>query len=175
MKHTTLPHRFSESAFRKYEKIIAKIATRYPDPVEVNPTTLGLSGETVRGRLRDACTSYTEHQWKSDLISETLWGVIDQKQLVISLRPNGFVVAGTKESIKQHTTPFPGIEIIPTEEIIDMSSFICDPLVFIYLAANSGLKKKLIIHLTKEQHMLFTQEWDVVLEPHGLADTYLLT
>ena len=59
-----LPHRFRESQFRRYEPIISRIVSEFPNAVTFKPN---LSPETFTCRLRDIMRAHHDIQWKSDI------------------------------------------------------------------------------------------------------------
>ncbi len=171
---TTLPHRFNEKSFRRYETIIAQVVRVFPKPLPINPADLDLAAETVRGRLRDAMTSLAENNWltKVDLV---LFNQIHSK-IVVSLRSDGMVVVGDKDTVKETTNEvFPCID--PTE-VVDMTQHpfqhrgelrtLC------FLAHSQVLKKRIRLHLSMSEVDTFMQDYDIGLaeQPDG---SYLLS
>lgn len=61
----TLPHRFTEKSFRRYEATIAELVDRFPQPITILAQQMGLSLCTISNRLRDAIRSYDENKWPS--------------------------------------------------------------------------------------------------------------
>jgi len=98
-----LPNRFTESAFRRYEAIIANIIDSYPAPVTINPKDIRLSCETVSARLRDAITSYRAHRWESTVVDDR----IDNMLISVRVLPNGLVVASGPGGVNAVNTTQP--------------------------------------------------------------------
>lgn len=171
----TLPHRFSESAFRKYEKVIAQIATTYPRPVRVSPAQFGLSPETIRGRLRDACSSLATHQWKTDLVNLPAFNAIDQSQLTISIQPDGTVVAGNKQTIKEDAIDV--IDAVAENEIFDCTHLLSLSAnnVLCALAHNQVLKHHLKVKLSTDEFNHFSNSYDIILTPTNTPEIYILS
>lgn len=170
-----LPHRFSESAFRKYEKVIARIVNVYPNAVQINPAQFGLSPETIRGRLRDACTSYHEHQWESTLVNLSSFLLIPQSELTISIKPDGTVIAGTKDSIKSEPASEP-IDFAPDREVFDLTQLTSplDTALLCHLAHHKQLTNRIRITIPDEAANAVQSQYDVVLIKQT-DGTYILT
>lgn len=170
-----LPHRFSEKAFRKYEKVIAQIAATYPRPVRVSPATFGLSPETIRGRLRDACSSLATHQWKTSLVNIPAFNSIDQSQLTISIQPDGTVVAGNKQTIKEDAIDV--IDAVAESEIFDCTHLtsVSTNAALCALAHNQVLKHHLKVKLSIDEFNLFTNSYDIILTPTNVPEIYTLS
>jgi hypothetical protein len=170
-----LPHRFSESAFRKYEKVIAQIATSYPRPVRVSPAQFGLSPETIRGRLRDACSSLATHQWQTKLVNLAAFMSIDQSQLTISIQPDGTVVAGNKQTIKEDAIDV--IDAVAESEIFDCTHLtsVSANAALCALAHNQVIKHHLKVKLSIDEFNLFTNSYDIILTPTNIPEIYILS
>jgi hypothetical protein len=170
---TPLPHRFNEQSFRRYEKIIAQITKEFPRAVFVQPSSLGLAGETVRGRLRDAITSYAIHSWPSTIVDREAFEKIEPSSLVVSLRPDGLVATGTRESIKSDDAE--EFSVIDSTSHFDLThrgmkddkDFLC------YLAHNQMLKRPVLISITDCQCVSFMELYDIVLTKQPCGN-YLL-
>jgi hypothetical protein len=171
----TLPHRFSESAFRKYEKVIAQIALSYPRPIRVSPAQFGLSPETIRGRLRDACSSLATHQWPTQLVDIRRFNAIDQSQLTISIQPDGTVVAGNKQTIKEDAIDV--IDAVAESEVFDCTHLpsVSSNAALCILAHNQVLKHHLKIKLSIDEFNLFTNSYDIILTPTTTPEIYILS
>ena len=168
----TLPQRFSEKAFRRYEHVIAQIARDFPKAVHVNPSAFGLAGETVRARLRDAITSYAEHIWQSIVIDRPSFERISPSDLVVSLRPKGSVVVGTRASIRETADVFicpPATDSFDMSELTSREnlSFLC------YLAHNQLLRRPVLLSIEEQQTKTLMEMYDIVLE-HQSSGHYLL-
>lgn len=172
----SLPHRFSESAFRKYESIITEIAQRFPKVVLVDPKTMNLSSETVRGRLRDAITSAINNRWEKSTVNYGMLLDADINGLVVSLRPNGMVAVGTKETVKDEAKPMSN-SIIESNEIFDATSYCHSHQIdfLAVLAAAKQLRNKVKITCNKMYAETLTEGFDIILEPTNNPDEYLLS
>ena len=62
----SLPSRFNERNFRRYEAVIASAVSSFPTPQRINPAPLAV--ETYAARFRDAMTSYERQNWSSIVI-----------------------------------------------------------------------------------------------------------
>lgn len=172
----SLPHRFSESAFRKYEPIITEIAERFPSPVTITPSKMGLASETVRGRLRDAITSAINNRWDKSTVNYSKLLSADVAGLVISLRPDGTVVAGTKETIKEKKIESLD-SIIELDEIFDCW-FCKDPQqieLLCSLAAAKQFKSKIKLCLADDYAADLCNRYDIILEHKPEQQAYLLS
>lgn len=174
---SSLPHRFSEKAFRKYEKIIEQIAEKFPQPVTITPSKMGLSPETVRGRLRDAITSGINNRWPSSVNYGNLLHA-DVSGLVISLRPDGSVIAGTKDTIKQ-SNPLSLDSMVESDEIFDATHLspvnITQIECLCWLAAEKQLKNKVKLAIDDIYAADLQSRYDIVLEPKPEQEAYLLS
>ena len=63
--HQSLPYRFRESSFRRYEPHIAEVVASFPDPVTIDPSPL--SPVTCSCRFRDAMRSLKKHCWETKI------------------------------------------------------------------------------------------------------------
>lgn len=167
----SLPHRFSEKSFRRYESIIAKAVNAFPLAVKINPSDLGLAAETVRGRLRDALTSYKEHRWSSVRFEFHAFAQIHDR-LVVALEPDGTVIIGTKDSIKSPRTEE---AFIPVEnDILDLSVFSscsCEEILS-FLAHSGALRKQIKLNINQQTANILLTKYDIVLTP--LSDNSFL-
>ena len=172
----TIPHRFSLAAFRKYEPVIAQIAVKFPQAVTINPSSMGLSGETVRGRLRDAITSCLSNRWQPTTVAYAALLHADASGLVVSLRPDGLVIVGTKETIRA-PKPISLDSIVESDAIYDATSWmkpeqielLCD------LAAAKQLKNKVKLSLADDYAVDLQNRFDIVLEHKPDQNVYLLS
>jgi hypothetical protein len=173
MQH--LPHRFTETAFRKYEKIIARIAENFPALTTINPRDLGLSPETVRGRLRDACTSLKEHGWIT-CVNTIKFSQIDLKVMVVSIKPEGMVVVGDKNTIKGEVK-FEQFNVVSEVEILDLTPVkaLTNNQLLCFLASQNALKKQLRLNLDPIEFTVLNENYDIVLTPQQELNTYLLS
>jgi len=175
-----LPHRFSESAFRKYERTIARITEKFPSVVIINPGNFQLSPETVRGRLRDACSSHATHMWQSDLIDWPKFKSINQSDLVISIRPDGMVIAGTKATIKAANESVPELDLIPDKEILNLEA-VNFPMpagalrMLATLAHHGALAKQLKLRVSLVEVDILSNELDISIVPTTEPNIYLLS
>lgn len=62
---TTIPHRFSERSFRRYESDIAQISAAYPGLITLSPGDLSI--ETYTHRLRDAIRGVLEYHYPTTI------------------------------------------------------------------------------------------------------------
>ena len=157
---THLPHRFSEKSFRRYEGIIYASVERFPQPTVVNPLDITLSAETVRGRLRDAITSLKTHSWQTTIPMDVFLKIHDS--IVVSLRPDGKVVVGDKDTVKlDEVAVFSAVD--PTT-VLDCTQFTDLSLATAcYLAHNRALGKKLKLKLLPEIAKQMTENYDILL------------
>jgi hypothetical protein len=172
---STLPHRFSEKSFRKYEPYITEIAQRFPQAVTINPAQLGLASETVRGRLRDAITSAINNRWEQTTVNYSMLLSADVGGLLISLRPDGLVVAGTKETIKAQTA-IPLDSMIEPNGIFDCTTWTSPEEIELLcaLAAAKQLKNPIRLNLAKDYAEDLCNRYDIILE-YKQNETYLLS
>jgi hypothetical protein len=170
---SSLPHRYSEKAFRKYESIIVEAVDRFPASLEVKPEHLGLSLETVRGRLRDAITSLHNNLWSPTKVNMVKFFAI-HSEIVVSLRPDGRVMVGDKDTVKSiSTVPFDSIDPNDVIDMTDKSDFHQLSLMC-YLAHHGALRKKIKVRLTPAEVDGFCQSYDVTLIQQT-DNSYLLT
>lgn len=168
---TNLPHRFSEKSFRRYEGIIYAVTERFPQPTVINPVDLTLSAETVRGRLRDAITSLKHHCWQTKIPMDVFLKIHDE--IVVSLRPDGKVVVGDKDTVKlDEVATFSAVDpttVLDCTQYPDLSlSMVC------FLAHNRALAKKLKLKLLPEIAKQMTDNYDILLVEQG-DNIYLLS
>jgi len=173
----TLPHRFSESAFRRYEQTIADLVTAYPSAIEVNPSSFGLSSETVRGRLRDALDSYDKHRWPSTKIDSIKYITLSFPLLAVRLRDDGMVVAGPKDALKGNDIRIIVAPPAAITGIQDVTNFTGELYLnaFAFLAHNQALSKKLKVWSTAEVITALSSRYDCVFEKTADPNTYLLS
>lgn len=169
----SLPHRFSEKSFRRYERIIAEVVTKFPQVVEVNPTHLELSPETVRGRLRDALSSFANNRWSSSIIDQDRFNAI-HPEIVVSLRPDGTVAVGDKDTVKLKALAV--FDAVNPSEIVDLSNTPRVDLSFLaFLAHHHALSKRIRVRPpSPETAQAITDNFDIVLDPQP-DGTYLLS
>lgn len=168
---STIPFRFSEKQFRRYELIIAQVVNTFPSLVVIEPKTLGLSPETIRGRLRDAITSFKQYHWESNKIDLPRFTTI-HSDIVVSVNHEGKVLVGDKTTIK--TTPPEPFVFVDTESTLDCTDFDSNQLTTVArLAHNKALSKRIIVSASAEQVAILQQSFDVafIQQPDG---TYLL-
>lgn len=89
----TLPPRFREKAFRRYEEAIAAAVRAYPQTIEVNPQAFDLSPVTVAQRLRDAKKSYFDNDWDSSSINRKRFEAVHD-DLIVRETMSGMVKVG---------------------------------------------------------------------------------
>lgn len=169
---STLPHRFAEKSFRRYESTIAKVVNTFPWAVKVSPQAFGLSAETVRGRLRDALTSYFNHRWHTTMFNPDSFDKVHEN-LIVSLQADGTVIVGTKEAIK---APQAEEVFIPSVDVLDLSTFYsssCEE-VLSFLAHSGALKKQIKLVLNQTTADVLLSKYDIVLTPVTNENTYLL-
>lgn len=182
----SLPHRFSEKAFRRYEKIISQVVAKYPTAIVIDPSSLGLSGETVRGRLRDAIDSYAEHSWASAIVDQAKFQleIKESKNILVSLRPNGFVLVGTKEAIDSLTDEEKEGKGKDKAEVnylngehIDLTHFSSETILGIvaFIAHNGGLKKKVKIRASTSTIEKLKDMYDIGHEPGSSDNEHLIS
>jgi hypothetical protein len=95
----SLPSRFSEQAFRRYEATIESVVTNWPKCTILDPAG---SVETLSCRLRDAINSYHKHHWPSTIDHAKFLELYPL--FVVSLTAiEGKVVVGPKEKLKTPT------------------------------------------------------------------------
>jgi hypothetical protein len=137
--------------------------------------SFGLSPETIRGRLRDACSSLAFHQWKTKLVDLPSFNSIDQTQLTISIQPDGTVVAGNKQTIKEDVVDV--IDAVAENEIFDCTDITPTTSTDITIQyAHAGLfKKHLRIKLTQTEYFHYLATYDIMLTQTDTPDTYILS
>ena len=84
----TIPQRFSETAFRRYEGVIRMTLNAYPQPSVFDPSPL--SSETFSHRLRDAMTSLLLYKWTTDIDLDRFAQLRDK--LVVRIAPEGHIL-----------------------------------------------------------------------------------
>ncbi len=91
----SLPYRFREDSFRKYESVILEITNSIP---RKSIFTTGLSPVTFACRLRDAMRSLSDNRWETQINMEKFlkW----HPQIMVSEQADGSVAVGTRESLK---------------------------------------------------------------------------
>lgn len=162
----TLPHRFSEKSFRRYESVIATIVTDFPRVTVVRPSDFNLAAETVRGRLRDAITSLHQHLWQTKVDTNCFHEIYDE--IVVSLRPDGMVAVGNKDTVK-NTVIEPIVAVDPTS-VLDCTQVELSISTMCWLAHSRALSKRLKFALTLESATSLMEQYDIVLtqQPDGL-------
>ena len=120
----TLPHRFRESAFRRYESILAQVVNRFPLPVEVDTKIYDLSSVTFSCRFRDAITSLERYRWRTDTIDMQRFA--ECSDLIVVRERGGKVVIGgweeTKVTEALASQPITAGAELATPVIIDVSN-----------------------------------------------------
>jgi len=162
---TTLPHRFRESSFRKYEHFITQAVNAYPKCVAVYPQSLGIASATFACRCRDAITSYRQHRWISTIDDRKFndVGVL----LVVSERDNGSILIGSREAM--HT---------PKHSVRDYVAATETPVLHLDTKAEKDFlmllsHKRLIapqLHLTglnDEEALSYQAQYDIALNRHS--------
>lgn len=96
----SLPHRFRESSFRRYEQTIRDAVNAWPQVCVFNPLTVGLQPITFSNRLRDAKTSLLQYNWKTDVDVEKLLRI--REDFIVAERGD-LVLTGSKETLKTYT------------------------------------------------------------------------
>jgi hypothetical protein len=98
-----LPHRFRETAFRRYEPYIAKIVAAYPNPVEIDPSPL--SPITFSCRLRDAITSFKRYKWSSSIQFSNIDVKVCEENGKIIIKPRHTNCLPVKIILQELSTP----------------------------------------------------------------------
>lgn len=96
----SLPHRFREKQFRRFESIIATVTNCFPARVDVNPTSYEMSPVTFSCRLRDAMNSLATNRWPTSVNMERFDAI--HKEIKVSERITGLVHIGDKDTIRDH-------------------------------------------------------------------------
>lgn len=111
-----LPSRFTEASFRRYEKLIADVVTRFPDLTTVDPSPM--SPITVSCRFRDAMRSLAEHRWTTYVNMEKFLQVWEN--IVVSDRGTTLLI-GSKEALTNPNTAFSPPMVVPngTSFVVD--------------------------------------------------------
>jgi hypothetical protein len=94
---TILPHRLTESSFRRFEPTIAHIINNYPSVVELCPMER-IARTTYIARLRDAMLSFNRYKWPSGVISYIIFERV-YSSIVISARDDGKILAGERTQV----------------------------------------------------------------------------
>ena len=169
--NNSLPHRFSEKSFRRYESTIAQAVNGYPYAIIINPIHFKLASETVRGRLRDALTSYDTHRWSTILFTPEAFDKA-HPHIIVRLLPDGKVHFGPEATIMFDS---PHKEFVPMDsEILDLtnvSSFSCEDLLC-YLAHSGALKKQIKLNINQQTADILLTKYDIALTP--LSDNSFL-
>lgn len=101
---SSLPYRFRKEAFDRYELAIADIVDKFPNICTFYPVQSGLSPTTFSCRLRDAMNSAHDNHWPSKLINLAKFYDV-HKDIVVSERPDGTVIVGSRDTIRTPITP----------------------------------------------------------------------
>lgn len=165
-ENKTLPHRFRETQFRRYELAIASVVERFPNITRFTPEEIGLSAVTFACRFRDACASFFNHSWTSDTINRTKFNTIYQ-DMVVSERGHE-VWVGSAEMLK--APPVYSIEAQYLGTPLPINAGMFSPFSLLaYLSHNRLLQPVLITDLSDAAAQQLLSEYDInlVKTPQG--------
>ncbi len=174
--NASLPPRFRESAFRRYEHIIAAAVEQFPNRCLIDPKVYSLSPVTLSHRLRDAMRSFIDNKWESRIIDWEKFLIVHE-EIIVSETHDGFVLTGTRDSVKtvRHIEPLmpqavsrqaesPTFAVTTAEEWTTLCR----------LAAKRLLLSPILVLGVEPNITLLEQNYDISLVPQG-DGSYLLT
>jgi hypothetical protein len=167
----SLPHRFREDQFRRYELAIAAAITRFPNVTRFTPNEVGLSTTTFACRFRDACRSFYEHAWISTAIDLALF---NQVYLDLTVSERGDEVwVGDAAMIKHPPVTYDFAKTYLTDPIPITASKFTPISLLAFLAHSRALQPILITDLPDDLAMQLQADYDITLTltPKG----YVLT
>jgi hypothetical protein len=183
----SIPQRFREPAFRRYEEIIAKVVTTFPACLILDPKSLtyrSLSIETVTCRLRDAISSYERFRWPTSKFTDAQFDHARRNGLVVSQHiDRGLVLVGNRETIKAASVD-PVVPAIVESPVADTSPLEHNILIKSYaelehlasLCAERVISRPLILTLdNSEWGVKIVTSFDVEVEPTEKHNTIILT
>jgi hypothetical protein len=75
----TLPHRFREEQFRRFESLLVNVVNSFPTPITVVPhSAYNMAPETFRSRFKDSLRSLKEFRWPTTVPMEKFDRIVDQ-------------------------------------------------------------------------------------------------
>lgn len=180
---SSLPARFSEKYFRKYEPYIALVTTTWPKPVDF---AINGSVTTFACRLRDAMRSYHEHKWPSDSINVSVFDQIyrspTSKDFVVQEQPDGIVrvcscnLLLSRDSVKASVNNNNGNESLsvsqPPVELLNLTPDDID--LACRFAHSRLLQYPLILNMSPDTATAMMNKYDIFLDPQNDGN-YLLT
>jgi hypothetical protein len=172
---TNLPPRFREKAFRRYETDLYLAVRNYPETGIIDPATKGLSPVTVAQRLRDAKTSYLQHDWKPTRIDRQRFLQVHE-DLIVRETMDGMVKIGPcKEAEESSNTSPPSFDEPRERRIVDMTDCSIDEIrTMARLAHERALAVRIRVSIDNATVESLYDQWDIGLE--RLSDgLYILT
>lgn len=175
----SLPARFSEPYFRRYEQTIAQIVDAWPQPVDFQ---IAGSVTTFACRLRDAMKSLTENKWPTTMVNMDVFNEIHpspkDKKFVVQELPNGIVrvcdsnLLISKDSIKVAVNNSTSKPSNPPVELLDLNLFQIKTVCL--LAHHRLLNTSILVSLADEEATDLNNSFDILLEKQS-EGKYLLT
>lgn len=136
--------RFSETAFRTYERYIAGAIAAYPGAINISPAdqkVFGKSAETIRGRSKDALMGWIKCNYPTSQIDMVKWQTIvekagtpilayDELPCRILIEPDGAHVRFGKDQQGTPPSPFFAPPMTGYDFIFDLSLYTPERLIF---------------------------------------------
>lgn len=159
----TPPARLSERCFRRFERTIFEVMTRFPTPVVVETT----NPNTFACQLRSAMKSLYQFQWETTVPHTRFLALYESKEIVVREMP-GKVVIGSRQSTRDPLLPQSGLIFKQDSSAasFDALSLACDA-----LCALAGLRllsaPLTLTNLSDVTAERLQQDYDILLEKVG--------
>ena len=173
-----LPHRFRETAFRKYEHIISSAVDAFPATITIDPAIVSVTGVTFACRCRDAMTSLKEHHWSTHIDMDKFLDIASR--IVVSERTDGKIIIGSREGIaatlnvtSTGNTVATISPIQPSEKTFTLSTPEQKELVMLLAHERLIAPRLFLTGITDAEALDFQQRYDISLDKHS-SNVYIL-
>lgn len=175
VKPISLPPRFSERAFRRYESVLKSAVDNHPNEVVVDPAQFGLSLATVEQRLRDAKRSFIDNKWVSTIDRDKFLRLQDADDLQVRSETDGKIHIG-RPPMKEMTLT---AELIagPSRNVavLDFKGLMLNSIqTLCALASERALARPIRLAITSAEADVLFESYDISLAPQP-DGTYILT
>lgn len=170
---STLPPRFTETAFHRFEAVIRSAVSAFPQSFEIDARLYGLAPVTFACRFRDAMRSLADHNWPTTIDMNRFRDV--WQQISVSEKATGNLVAiGSREHIRRNANssnrPLPEAPIFITPmlsaDTIQTTTYE-QRLLLVTLAANRLLVQPIrCTGFTELECQEFQQSYDCSIQPN---------
>lgn len=158
----TIPYRFREQSFRRYERVIESVVNQYPICFSVNPKDQGYTYLTFSNGLRNAMASLLKYNWQTT-INMARFRELYPKKIEVVEGEDGLLIVRDKNTTKQPQTP-----ITPVASRNDWIFNLGDENLIFRLAELKLLTQPILIEkMGKDEASQLEASFDIALEDQG--------